>query len=82
MTDRRDPRQVQTALAPTDNRPPDGNVYCYRADGELYVVVPRSKWKSLREQGKLDSFLSAQRKSGAVIPCGQDQWSAPREVQQ
>ena len=82
MADWHDARLRQAALTPTDNRPPDGNVYCYRPGGELYVVVPRSQWKSLREKGKLDSFLSAQRKSGAVIPCGQDQWSAPREVQQ
>ncbi len=73
MIDWHDARLRQAALTPTDNHPPDHNLYCYRAGGEIYVVVPRSKWKSLREQGELDSFLSAQRKSGAVIPCGQDQ---------
>lgn len=54
-------KQVRKKLIPTDNRPPDGNVYCYRPNGELYVVVPRSKWKRLREQGKLESFLSKRR---------------------
>ncbi len=67
MIDWRDPRRVRAALTPTNNHPPDGNVYCYRPSGELYVVVPRSKWKSLREQGKLDSYLDKQRANGVVI---------------
>ncbi len=62
MIEWRDPRQIQAALTPTDNRPPDGNVYCYRPGGELYVVVPPSKWKRLRSQGKLDSYLDKQRR--------------------
>jgi len=67
IVDWRDPRQGQAALTPTDNRPPDGNVYCYRAGGELYVVVPSSKWKSLREQGKLDAFLSTRRNGASAV---------------
>jgi len=66
MTDWRDLRQVQATLTPTDKRPPDGNVYCYRAGGELYVVVPPSKWKRLQKQGKIDSFLNKQRRSGSM----------------
>ena len=54
--------RVQAALAPTDKRPPDSNINCYRPNGDLYVVVPRSKWKRLREQGELDSYLDKQRR--------------------
>lgn len=54
--------RVQAALAPTNKRPPDSNIYCYRPNGDLYVVVPRSKWKRLREQGELDSYLDKQRR--------------------
>ena len=66
MADWHDARLRQAALTPTDNRPPDGNVYCYRPGGELYVVVPSSKWKRLREQEKLDSYLDKQRRSGSM----------------
>jgi len=62
MIDWHDARLRQTALTLTDNRPPDGNVYCYRPGGALYAVLSRSKWKSLREQGKLESFLDEQRR--------------------
>ena len=65
MNDWRDPRQVHSALTPSDNRLPDSSIYCYRPNGpngELYVVVPPSKWKRLRELGKLDSYLDKQRR--------------------
>ena len=61
MNDWRDPCRVEAALTPTDKRPPDSNIYCYRPNGELYVAVPRSQWKRLREQGELDSYLDKQR---------------------
>ncbi len=73
VNDWRDPRRVQAALTPTDKRPSDPNIYCYRPNGELYVVVSRSEWKRLREQGKLDSFLDKRRKSGVVITHNQGQ---------
>ena len=62
MNDWRDPRQVQVALTPTDKRPHDHNIYCYRPSGKLYVVVPPSKWKRLREQGTLNLYLDKQRR--------------------
>ena len=62
----RDPNRAYAALTPTDKRPPDHNLYCYRPNGGLYAVVPPSKWKRLREQGRLDSYLDKQRRSGSM----------------
>ena len=62
MTDWRDARQRQAALTPNVQRPPDDDIYCYRANGDVYIVVSRSEWIRLREQGKLDSYLDKQRR--------------------
>ena len=67
MVDWRDARQRQAALTPSVQCPPDDSIYCYRPNDELYVVVTRSKWKRLREEEKLNSFLSKQRKGSVVI---------------
>ena len=67
MVDWRDASQRQAALTPTVQRPPNDDIYYYRVNGDLYVVVPRSQWKRLREQGKLESFLDKRRKSGVVV---------------
>ncbi len=66
IVDWRDPRQVQAAFTPTDKRPHDQKIYCYRPNGKLYAVVPPRKWKRLREQEKLNSFLDKQRRSGSI----------------
>ncbi len=59
--------RIQAALAPSDKTPLDNNIYCLRLNGEVYAVLSPSKWKRLREQGKLDSYLDKQRANGVVI---------------
>ena len=58
----RDPHQRQAALTPTVKFPRDSDIYCYRPNGSLYVVVSRSQWGRLREKGELDSYLDKQRR--------------------
>jgi len=58
--------RIQAALAPSDKTPLDNNIYCYRPNGEVYAALSPGKWKQLREQGKLDSFLDKQRRSGSM----------------
>jgi len=69
----RDPRQRQAALMPKAQCPPDNDVHCYRPDGSLYVVVTRSQWKKLREEGNLNSFLDKRRKSSVAVTHDQGQ---------
>ena len=69
----RDPREREAALTPTDKRPHDHNIYCYRPNGKLYAVVSSSKWKRLREEGNLNSFLDKRRKSGVIVTHDQGQ---------
>ena len=49
-------------LIPTDNSPQDANVYCLRANGEVYAALNPVEWARLRKQGKLDSYLESRRK--------------------
>ncbi len=73
MNDWRDPDRVQADLTPTDIRPPDSNMYCFHQSGEIYAVLSLRKWRRLRRQGQLDSFLEQERESGVVITRGQGQ---------
>jgi len=57
-------KHVRAKLIAADK--PDHNIRCYRPHGELYTVLSPSKWKRLREQGKLDSYLDKQRRSGSM----------------